>query len=117
MTPLGIRTGRALSSVPKTVSVNAGATGELVPGAGGRVALSVALPAAPTAALDGTVAIGYLVNNVFCPLSCLSSGHPACYLSVDKIGVALFGAISARNGTGGALVLGVVDVTQTQEFE
>lgn len=117
MTPLGIRTGRSLSSVPATVSVGAGATVQLVAGKGGRVALAVALPSATIAALDGTVAIGYLINSVFCPLSCLSYAHPACYLSVDKIGVALFGAISARNGSSGALVLGVVDIEQTQEFE
>lgn len=117
MTPLGIRTGRGLSSIPKTVSVAAAATVELVPGAGGRVALNVALPAATLAALDGTVAIGYLVNNVFCPLTCLSYAHPVCYLSVDKMGVAIFQPISARNASTGTLVLGVVDVQQTQGFE
>jgi len=116
MTPLGIRTGRSLQSTTSTKSVAAASTTQLVGGAAGRVALCVSLPAATNAAVDGLVAIGYLVAGTFCPLTCLSQGHPTCYLSVDKLGVAIFNAISARNGSTGTLVLGVVDVIQTQEL-
>lgn len=116
MTPIGIRTGRSLQSRAAPVSVGAAATVQLVPGAADRVALSVALPAALNAALDGTVAIGYLIGPTFTPLTCLTSGHPACYLSVDKLGVAIIEAIYARNASTGTLVLGVTDVRQTQEL-
>lgn len=116
MTPLGIKTGRMLSSVVSVVSVGAGATAALVPGAGDRVALVVALPAAVLTAFDGSIAIGYLIGGVFAALTCLTPGHPVCYLSVDKIGVALFSEISAQNACTGAVVLTVTNVRQTQEL-
>lgn len=116
MTPTGIRTGRTFAAYGSATSVNAAATTQIAPGASDRVSLTVALPAATTAALDGTVAIGYLVGTAFVALTCLSAGHPVCFLSVDKMGNAIFPAIFARNGTTGALVMSVTDVRQTQEL-
>lgn len=115
MTPMGIKTGREFSSYLSAQTVGAGATEQLVAGSGDRVGLVVSLPAALAAAIDGTVAIGFAVSGTFAPLTCLTSGHPVCYLSVDKIGSVLYGAISAVNGTGGALVLGVTDVRYPKE--
>lgn len=114
MTPLGIKTGRALSPLIRTVSVAAAATTEIAPGRGVRVAMGVSLPAALNAALDGTVAIGFLVEGVFAPLTTLTQGHPTCWLSVDKMGAVICNAIAARNATTGTLVLGVVTIEDTQ---
>lgn len=116
MTPLGIKTGRDLSASIVTKSVGAGATVVIAPGQGDRVALVVSLPAATAAALDGTVAIGFAVAGVFAPLTCLSAGHPVCYLSIDKIGAVLLSEISAENASTGALVLGVTTVRQIKEL-
>lgn len=109
-----MKTGRQLRASIATVSVAAGATTKLVDGKATRVALVVSLPAALNAAIDGTVAVGYLVQGVFAPLTCLSQGHPVCYLSIDKIGGVLCAEISARNASTGTLVLGVTEVLDTQ---
>lgn len=116
MTPRSIDTGRALSSTVTTVTVADGATGQLVPGRGDRVALVVAMPFDDSAVSVGSVAIGYTIGGTFAVLTVLSVGHPVCYLSMDKIGSAISPAISARNDTGAQVVLGVTEVRQTQPW-
>lgn len=116
MTPRSIDTGRALSSSTSAVTIADGATGTLATARGDRVALSVAVAgnAFPSAILGVTV--GIVIGGALVPLTALTIGHPACYLSVDKIGSAVCAEIRATNLTGGSVTLGVTDVRQTQPW-
>lgn len=116
MTPNSIRTGRQFDSATSAVVATAGANVQLATGDANRVGLVVALPASATAALDGVVAIGPVIDGALVPLTTLSSGHPVCYLSVDKIGSALFPALFVRNGCTGNLTVGVTTIRQVQEL-
>lgn len=116
MTRNSIETGRGFAVTTTGVTVNDDSQAQLVSARGDRVALSVAAPgdAFPTATSAYT--IGIVVGGVLVPLTTLTTGHPACYLSVDKIGSAICPVIVAYNHTGNAVTLGVTEVRQTQPW-
>jgi hypothetical protein len=117
MTPTSIRTGRQFDSVTVGRTIIDGETPVVAPPDANRVALSVALTyTGPTDLAGGGLIIGPRINGVVVPLSCLTAGHPACYLSVDKIGSALFAELYARQASGADIAIGVTTVRQVQEL-
>lgn len=117
MTPRSILTGRNLDSRVSAISVNAGATTSIGDGDANRVGLVVAIGAGLVAAIDGTIVVLGGQAGSAAPLTVLTSGHPVCYLSVDKIGSALFGPLSVQNNCTGAIPLGITMVRHPQPLE
>ena len=116
MTPAGIRLGRQYDSRVTAQSVTSGGTVEILKGDANRVALVVAVSQILIADWDGLIIVGPVANNVVTPLTVLTPGHPVCYLSVDKIGSALFTALSVTNDCSGDVSLGITVVRQVQEL-
>jgi hypothetical protein len=117
VTPTSIRTGRQFDSVATLQSIPTGAITQILPGDANRVAVSVSLDDAAVAGLAGlALDIGVMVGSVIAPLTCLTAGHPVCYLSVDKIGPALFPALVVSHAAVGAINIGITNVRQIQEL-
>lgn len=116
MTPFAIITGRSFQTKSANVSVATATNTSIAPGDAKRVALVVALSEADAKVATMAVAIGPLANGVVVPLTCITPGHPVCYLSVDKIGNAFFSELFAVQTSGAAALLGVTQVQQTQEL-
>ena len=114
MTPNSIRTGRGFDSRTTSVAVGNGDTVTIAAADSARVAAAIAAPGNAFAAALLGITIGEKVAGVVVPLTTLLPGHPACYLSVDKIGTAVMGELFAVNLTGGAVTLGVTLVRQIQ---
>lgn len=116
MTPTGIKLGRQYDARFASYSMNDAGQQKLVDADANRVALSASIGELVAALANLQVIIGYRVAGTFQALTCLTSGHPACYLSVDKIGTAVMGEIWAVNRSGDVVEVGVVNVRQVQEL-
>lgn len=117
MTPVAIATGRKLDSVTALFAIPDSTPTLLAPGDANRVAMSAALLGNSAALVDANgCVIGPLQNGIVVPLTCMNTSHPACYLSVDKIGSALFPELYAWQVTGAPVYLGVTVVRQVQEL-
>lgn len=117
MTPRSIKTGRALDSRTTNHSIATGATTAIGGGDTNRVGVVVSIGSALVAALDGTIVIVGGQGGSAVPLTVLTPGHPVCYLSVDKIGSALFGAMSVTNNCTGTIPIGVTMIRHPQPLE
>lgn len=115
MTPTSIKTGRELSSVVSLAEITDGDTTAILPADAARVAVAVALCATGFTG-DALMPIGVKVGGQFVPLTSLTVGHPACYLSVDKIGTLVLQELWAQNLTGSDQALGITTVRQLREF-
>lgn len=116
MTPKGIELGRQFDARSFAVEVTSSTTVSVVAADANRVALSVALRTADLTTFTGPVAICARIGTTDVALSALTEGHPACYLSVDKIGSALFAPIVAVNPNADNATIGVTVVRQVQEL-
>lgn len=116
MTPTAIRTGRQFDSLTSAFSVPNATNTLIAPGDSNRVALVVSIGAIDPADLITTVLVGPIVGSAVVPLTTLTSGHPTCYLSVDKIGPALLQPIYILQSIGASLSVGVTIVRQVQEL-
>lgn len=113
MTPTSIRTGRALDATTSSFTIATGLTTDVLTGDANRVGLVVSVGALLLAAFDGTIVIRGGNDGAGVPLTVLTPGHPVCYLSVDKIGSVIYGAISVQNNCTGSVTVGVTEARVT----
>lgn len=116
MTPRSIETGRGLTATTSLVAIDSTASAVLAPADASRCSLTAAVAGdAFTDAVKG-IGIGVLVSGTLVPLTCLTAGHPVCYLSVDKMGTLVTQEIRATNLSGGNVTIGVSVTRQVQPW-
>lgn len=116
MTPTGIRLGRQFDAQTSSLDIGAGQQRRIATADANRVALAVAIQAVDLTAMGQPIPVGPFIGTTVVALTALTGGHPACYLSVDKIGSVLFAEIWLNNTQSDDITVGITIVRQVQEL-